>query len=151
MESDSKKTDDEGCGGVAHSRSSSSCQNEEGWFVTPPPCFTSVGPADMETTPLENLLIEHPSMSVYHSPSVSSVLPKFKTLASIASNSDSFDDNTPIIFETVKCKEKLPKHLKKKALKKSAKSVPLDEFKITPESWVMFLVLCHPLALRLKK
>lgn len=73
-------------------------------------------------------------MSVYHSPTVSSVLPKSKTLASIASNSDSFDDNSPIIFETVKCKEKLPKHLKKKALKKSAKSVPLDEFKIAPES-----------------
>lgn len=40
---------------------------EESWFVTPPPCFTSVGPIIMETSPLENLLIEHPSMSVYHS------------------------------------------------------------------------------------
>lgn len=132
-ESDSKKTDDEGCGGVVdrHSRSSSSCQNEEGWFVTPPPCFTSVGPADMETTPLENLLIEHPSMSVYHSPTVSSVLPEKRTLASIASNSESFDDETPIVFETVKCKGKLPKHPKKKALRKS---VPLDEFKISPET-----------------
>lgn len=35
------------------------------WFVTPPPCFTSTGPIDMETSPFENLLIEHPSMSVY--------------------------------------------------------------------------------------
>lgn len=87
----------------------------------------------METTPLENLLIEHPSMSVYHSPTVSSVMPEKRTLASIASNSESFDDDTPIVFETVKCKEKLPKHLKKKALKKSAKSVPLEEFKIAPE------------------
>lgn len=130
---ESKKTDDEGCGGLVdrHSRSSSSCQNEEGWFVTPPPCFTSVGPADMETTPLENLLIEHPSMSVYHSPTVSAVLlPEKRTLASIAS-SESFDDDTPIIFETVKCKEKLPKHPKKKTVKKS---VPLDEFKIAPET-----------------
>lgn len=84
----------------------------------------------METTPLENLLIEHPSMSVYHSPTVSSVLPEKRTLASIASNSESFDDDTPIIFEAVKCKEKLPKHPKKKALKKS---VPLDEFKMAPE------------------
>lgn len=87
----------------------------------------------METTPLENLLIEHPSMSVYHSPTVSSVMPEKRPLASIASNNESFDDDTPIVFETVKCKEKLPKHLKKKALKKSAKSVPLDEFKIAPE------------------
>lgn len=85
----------------------------------------------METTPLENLLIEHPSMSVYHSPTVSSVLPEKRTLASIASTSESFDDDTPIIFDDVKCKEKLPKQPKKKALKKS---VPLDEFKIAPET-----------------
>ncbi|KAF5273256.1 hypothetical protein FQR65_LT04678 [Abscondita terminalis] len=38
---------------------------EDSWFVTPPPCFTSAGPVHMETSPLENLLIEHPSMSVY--------------------------------------------------------------------------------------
>lgn len=40
---------------------------EESWFLTPPPCFTSTGPINMETSPFENLLIEHPSMSVYHS------------------------------------------------------------------------------------
>lgn len=85
----------------------------------------------METTPLENLLIEHPSMSVYHSPTVSSVFPEKRTLASIASNSESFDDDTPIVFEVVKCKEKLPKQPKKKTVKKS---VPLDEFKIAPET-----------------
>lgn len=33
---------------------------EESWFVTPPPCFTSIGPIHMETSPFENLLIEHP-------------------------------------------------------------------------------------------
>lgn len=33
---------------------------EESWFVTPPPCFTSVGPVSMEMSPFENLLIEHP-------------------------------------------------------------------------------------------
>lgn len=38
---------------------------EESWFVTPPPCFTSTAPVTVETSPLENLLIEHPSMSVY--------------------------------------------------------------------------------------
>jgi hypothetical protein len=41
---------------------------EESWFVTPPPCFTSTGPIELETSPLENLLIEHPSMSVYQRP-----------------------------------------------------------------------------------
>lgn len=33
---------------------------EESWFITPPPCFTSIGPINMETSPFENLLIEHP-------------------------------------------------------------------------------------------
>lgn len=33
---------------------------DESWFITPPPCFTSVGPINMETSPYENLLIEHP-------------------------------------------------------------------------------------------
>lgn len=33
---------------------------DESWFVTPPPCFTSIGPINMETSPYENLLIEHP-------------------------------------------------------------------------------------------
>lgn len=42
-------------------------QLEESWFVTPPPCFTAAGGSALkvETSPLENLLIEHPSMSVY--------------------------------------------------------------------------------------
>ncbi|XP_054983768.1 tumor protein p53-inducible nuclear protein 1 [Sorex araneus] len=46
---------------------SESCFLEESWFVTPPPCFTAAGGTALkvETSPLENLLIEHPSMSVY--------------------------------------------------------------------------------------
>lgn len=38
---------------------------EEGWFVAPPPCFVVNCPNQLEVSPLENLLIEHPSMSVY--------------------------------------------------------------------------------------
>ncbi|KAM9308430.1 tumor protein p53-inducible nuclear protein 1 [Gastrophryne carolinensis] len=43
------------------------CPLEESWFVTPPPCFTAgdLTTTDVETSPMENLLIEHPSMSVY--------------------------------------------------------------------------------------
>ncbi|KAK8737998.1 hypothetical protein OTU49_004338 [Cherax quadricarinatus] len=33
--------------------------------MTPPPCFTRSQAAPLATSPLENLLIEHPSMSVY--------------------------------------------------------------------------------------
>ncbi|CAK9817710.1 Tumor protein p53-inducible nuclear protein 2 [Anthophora plagiata] len=38
---------------------------EESWYVTPPACFTRASPVNVETSPLEDLLIEHPSMSVY--------------------------------------------------------------------------------------
>ncbi|KAK6490804.1 tumor protein p53-inducible nuclear protein 1-like [Huso huso] len=43
------------------------CALEESWFITPPPCFTAGGhtPVLVEASPMENLLIEHPSMSVY--------------------------------------------------------------------------------------
>ncbi|XP_042206946.1 tumor protein p53-inducible nuclear protein 2-like isoform X2 [Homarus americanus] len=37
----------------------------QGWLMTPPPCFTRSQTAPLATSPLENLLIEHPSMSVY--------------------------------------------------------------------------------------
>uniref|UniRef100_A0A8C2G7Y4 Tumor protein p53 inducible nuclear protein 1 n=1 Tax=Cyprinus carpio TaxID=7962 RepID=A0A8C2G7Y4_CYPCA len=53
-------------------RLEATCGLEESWFITPPPCFMAGGraPVLLETSPLENLLIEHPSMSVYafHSP-----------------------------------------------------------------------------------
>ncbi|KAK3086693.1 hypothetical protein FSP39_022061 [Pinctada imbricata] len=41
----------------------------ESWILTPPPCFTAKGSdsSQMEISPMENLLIEHPSMSVYNS------------------------------------------------------------------------------------
>lgn len=32
---------------------------DESWYVTPPPCFTSTA-VNVETSPIENLLIEHP-------------------------------------------------------------------------------------------
>ncbi|XP_037020443.2 tumor protein p53-inducible nuclear protein 2 [Artibeus jamaicensis] len=42
---------------------------DESWFVTPPACFTAegpeLGPVRLQSSPLEDLLIEHPSMSVY--------------------------------------------------------------------------------------
>lgn len=61
------------------------CSMEESWFVTPPPCFTGRGskPILLETSPLENLLIEHPSMSVYtthHSPRLTLNLPRSLSL-----------------------------------------------------------------------
>ncbi|NXY92726.1 T53I2 protein, partial [Alcedo cyanopectus] len=43
------------------------CLMDESWFVTPPPCFTAEGPGldGVGSSPMEDLLIEHPSMSVY--------------------------------------------------------------------------------------
>ncbi|XP_015234755.1 PREDICTED: tumor protein p53-inducible nuclear protein 2 isoform X1 [Cyprinodon variegatus] len=59
------------CGG-SRSGSERGCMDES-WFVTPPPCFTAEG-ATAETSPMEDLLIEHPSMSVYVSPNNMSML-----------------------------------------------------------------------------
>lgn len=40
---------------------------DESWFVTPPSCFSMhEASIQLEPSPFENLLIEHPSMSVYH-------------------------------------------------------------------------------------
>lgn len=40
---------------------------EESWLVTPPQCFNSkMKKPRTEVSPMENLLIEHPSMSIYH-------------------------------------------------------------------------------------
>ncbi|OCT77046.1 tumor protein p53-inducible nuclear protein 1 [Xenopus laevis] len=68
------------------------CPMEESWFVTPPPCFTAGGltSVGVKTSPLENLLIEHPSMSVYavhnlcHKPETSceSVFPRLDRIES---------------------------------------------------------------------
>ncbi|KAK7877739.1 hypothetical protein WMY93_030553 [Mugilogobius chulae] len=49
---------------------------EESWFVTPPACFTRAQPLPLEPSPLENLLIEHPSMSVYLLPLHSNSKPR---------------------------------------------------------------------------
>ncbi|OQR70111.1 hypothetical protein BIW11_11847 [Tropilaelaps mercedesae] len=39
---------------------------EESWYVAPSACIARRRPVKLATSPLENLLIEHPSMSVYH-------------------------------------------------------------------------------------
>lgn len=41
---------------------------DDSWFLTPPECFISLDERSvlLETSPFENLLIEHPSMSVYY-------------------------------------------------------------------------------------
>ncbi|XP_077369624.1 uncharacterized protein tp53inp2b isoform X1 [Festucalex cinctus] len=58
------------CGGSGDSSRAGSERGcmDESWFVTPPPCFTAEG-ATAEASPMEDLLIEHPSMSVYVSAS----------------------------------------------------------------------------------
>ncbi|XP_030068587.1 tumor protein p53-inducible nuclear protein 2 isoform X1 [Microcaecilia unicolor] len=60
------------CGGRSMSPLPDPCLMDESWFVTPPPCFTAEGPGPVtvESSPLEDLLIEHPSMSVYVTSSI---------------------------------------------------------------------------------
>ncbi|XP_009471588.1 PREDICTED: tumor protein p53-inducible nuclear protein 2 [Nipponia nippon] len=52
---------------AASPASAGPCLMDESWFVTPPPCFTAEGPSPggVGSNPMEDLLIEHPSMSVY--------------------------------------------------------------------------------------
>lgn len=57
-----------GSGGANALSDPTSCGLDESWFITPPPCFTAEG-APAEASPMEDLLIEHPSMSVYVSSS----------------------------------------------------------------------------------
>ncbi|XP_076065859.1 tumor protein p53 inducible nuclear protein isoform X2 [Oratosquilla oratoria] len=51
---------------------------EAGWLVTPPPCFTQSQGPPLATSPMENLLIEHPSMSVYIPASTASTRTRFR-------------------------------------------------------------------------
>ncbi|KFW70842.1 Tumor protein p53-inducible nuclear protein 2, partial [Pygoscelis adeliae] len=55
------------CPGASRCPCASPCLMDESWFVTPPPCFTAEGPSPggVGSSPMEDLLIEHPSMSVY--------------------------------------------------------------------------------------
>ena len=49
------------------SEASTTAGMEESWLVTPPQCFNDKKKRNRtEVSPLENLLIEHPSMSIYH-------------------------------------------------------------------------------------
>lgn len=88
---------------------SSSCSSlprvplEDSWFITPPPCFTSAGPIHMETSPLENLLIEHPSMSVYqHSSCTYNSLRRLTRPSSSSGSSTKEEDEEEIeIIEVV--------------------------------------------------
>ncbi|MCI4387130.1 hypothetical protein PGIGA_G00070470 [Pangasianodon gigas] len=57
-----------GSGGANAPSVPTPCGLDESWFITPPPCFTAEG-APAEASPMEDLLIEHPSMSVYVSSS----------------------------------------------------------------------------------
>lgn len=89
---------------------------EESWFVTPPPCFTSAGPIHMETSPLENLLIEHPSMSVYqHS---QSTLPLRHNSAPVLQSAPA--DKEEILEEVV-----LVRHVEENAYRDRQVHVPL--------------------------
>ncbi|CAG5130625.1 unnamed protein product [Candidula unifasciata] len=56
------------CSGRSHATYHPCGSRSEPWVVAPPPCFTGSqvgGLSPVASSPLENLLIEHPSMSVY--------------------------------------------------------------------------------------
>ncbi|XP_030623279.1 tumor protein p53-inducible nuclear protein 2 isoform X2 [Chanos chanos] len=76
------------------------CSMDESWFITPPPCFTAEG-ATAETSPMEDLLIEHPSMSVYVSPGNLSMVEE--SVASLAGSVSKMSDSAapPVVRSTL--------------------------------------------------
>lgn len=58
---------DDGASTASESADSAICGMEESWCVTPPQCFNSKRrrSKNAHMSPMENLLIEHPSMSIY--------------------------------------------------------------------------------------
>uniref|UniRef100_A0A8C5INH8 Tumor protein p53 inducible nuclear protein 2 n=1 Tax=Junco hyemalis TaxID=40217 RepID=A0A8C5INH8_JUNHY len=61
-------------------------QEYPSWFVTPPPCFTAEepGPDGVGSSPMEDLLIEHPSMSVYVTSTLECPMPTSGNTAYVA-------------------------------------------------------------------
>jgi hypothetical protein len=60
------------------SKLNSSGKNDDSWLLTPLPCLTSITQSQrsiVDNGPLENLLIEHPSMSVFKSAQLSINVP----------------------------------------------------------------------------
>uniref|UniRef100_A0A8C5PMH6 Tumor protein p53 inducible nuclear protein 1 n=1 Tax=Leptobrachium leishanense TaxID=445787 RepID=A0A8C5PMH6_9ANUR len=77
---------------------------EESWFVTPPACFTAreLTTTEVETSPMENLLIEHPSMSVYAVRNLHhKTIPASESLTS--SSSESFKDSGKVGHQHIRC------------------------------------------------
>lgn len=74
---------------------------EGSWFVTPPPCFTRPNTFMMESSPLEDILIEHPSISVYSPrPQPSSSESDSPMSASRTSDSSSVAATEPAVVAT---------------------------------------------------
>ncbi|XP_066527184.1 tumor protein p53-inducible nuclear protein 2 isoform X2 [Hoplias malabaricus] len=71
---------------------------DESWFVTPPPCFTAEGAA-AEASPMEDLLIEHPSMSVYVSPG--NLPPVEQSTVSLTSSTRMSDSAAPPVVRSL--------------------------------------------------
>ncbi|KAG8570343.1 hypothetical protein GDO81_011224 [Engystomops pustulosus] len=81
------------------------CRLEESWFVTPPPCFTAgeLDTVEVETSPMENLLIEHPSMSVYAVHNLYSKQPRTSDSEKHNSSSIGVDPGLKSVPQHVRC------------------------------------------------
>lgn len=89
--------------------------DSNGWYVTPPSCFTAGSPPHaIEASPLEDLLIEHPSMSVYHN-KISTRRGSLSSQDSSSSSSSPSPRDQPVLENQVSassrlftCEEDLP-------------------------------------------
>ena len=103
---------------------------EESWYVTPPSCFNASqeDALSLQTSPMENLLIEHPSMSVYGGPSEAwlAVEPSVveETPENDASNETAIETQAHThrrVVRTVDKDEELSRHVQKNVLDQTKK------------------------------
>jgi hypothetical protein len=93
---------------------------EESWLVTPPQCFSGKRrrSKNAKTNPMENLLIEHPSMSIYKGneedkeEEKNTVIPKGETHKAVAGRLQELAKRLPLKDLNIKT----PQNLKRKNL-----------------------------------
>jgi len=119
---------DDGASTTSESADSVANGMEESWIVTPPQCFNSKRRNRAEMSPMENLLIEHPSMSIYHDkedtannnvegPSTEVAINRHETHRAVAGRLLQLEKRQPLKDLNVKPSERKsssPKNLKRK-------------------------------------
>ena len=105
---------------------------DESWYVTPPACFTQAGPVHVETSPMENLLIEHPSMSVYRSAGQPPSLKPLKHKLPHRSNNNKNNNNKQVVASSKPQRPPLQRRQDNESNKREKRPHPGSDHEIQP-------------------